>query len=648
MKKYINTISNWYSTAVIWGLLVTVMIITAGFLVAQTRYYQSPALALNEPCVPVITGGMVVGGLPSIDVPKLSDAQRVIYQPAGLSQYLTQGSASQILNYYLPQLAARCWNLAVLQTNEAVWYKAGKAVKVAMQENPLGGRTLVSYELVGGKVLGVSSYLAQTDVVPPPSTSTPNSGSCSSGQVWCSDSTGGGWCQTSSCPPPPQTYKAPPVPCPTGQYMCQNTCVVEGSSCNNYPYYPPGTTPPTTQQPYNTQLQQPYQSQQPQLGYPAPGNNTPTNQGMMPGQLNNPSYPGGPGGSQNFGPNEADQQKMDEQRFQMMKKGLNQFSRGITQMTKMVNGMEKKLNKMGVSIPEELKAALTKAPEIVDRIKNAKTPDELDEIQSDVQDVGSTMQEWGQKFGDLMRLGNTLKQVDKSVKDVNRTVKRSQNFAKNNENLQTAVSELNDIANSLIQAAKDAKELAKTDPDSALSKIEDDFYGKMEEFYSKAGMIDMLSHIKKGLSMIGGKLKSYERMINQLDKKKIDTTELKGSLADMQDKLAALKTLIQDPNVDPQDVGSAVEEFFGLMPDFENQVAELTGQGIYEPNVKGGEDFNFQMPQGFMSGGLNSGLGGPGGFGSGPNTGPGGPSSGPGGFGGSPGGSGMGPSGPGF
>lgn len=624
MKKHINIISEWYGIAVVWGLAVTVMIITAGFLIASTNYYQSPTLALNEPCIPVITGGMAVGGLPSIDIPKLSDARRIIYQPAGLSQYLTRGSTTQILNYYLPQLAARCWRLAVLQTNEAVWYKAGKAVKVALQENPLGGRTLVSYELLGGRVLGVSSYLAQADVVSPPPASAPSSGSCSSGQVWCADSTGGGWCQTSPCPPPPQTYTAPPAPCPAGQYMCQNTCVAEGTSCNNYQYYSPGTTPPPALQTYPvqpTQPQQYYQPQQPQLEYPVPSSNIPTGQGMMPEQSTNQPYSGSefkgapgefPSGPQvqNFGPSEADQQKMDEQRFQMMKKGLSQFSRGVTKMTKMVNGMEKKLNKMGVSIPEELKAALAKAPEIADKIKNAQTPDELDEIQSDVQDIGDTMQEWGQKLGDLMRLGNMLKQVDKSVKDINRTVKKSQNFVKNNENLQTTINELNDIANSMLQAAKDAKELAKTDPDSALEKIEDDFYGRMEEFYSKAGLIDMLSHIKKGFSAISTKLKNYERMVKQLNKKKIDITELKTSLADLQDKLAALKTLVQDPNVDPQDVGSAVEELFGLMPDFENQVAELTGQGIYEPNVKGGEDFNFQMPQGFMPGGLNSGPGG--------------------------------------
>lgn len=315
---------------------------------------------------------------------------------------------------------------------------------------------------------------------------------------------------------------------------------------------------------------------------------------MGPGGQNGQMGPGGP--------SEEDMQKMDQQRFEQMKKGLSQFSKGITQMTKMVSKNEKKLLAMGVAIPEELKAALAAAPALVERIKNAKTADELDEIISDVEDVGMAMQEWGPRFGDLMRLGSMMKQMDKDVKNILKSLKKAQGYAKSNPTLQDSAAELNDIYTSMLEASKAVKELAKTDPDSALDKIDEEFYGRMEEFWNRFSLIEMLRNLKTGLNQANKDIKRYEATIKQLVKKKMKQEtidELRQAVVDMKEKLAGVKALSLQKGADPEDIKLATEELWQMMSDFENQVSDL-GAGYYEPKVTGGENMKFQMPQGFM------------------------------------------------
>lgn len=470
-----------------------------------------------------------------------------------------------------------------------------------------------------------------------------------------------------------------------------------------------------------------------------------------------PTRPGGqgeqwgPDGMGPGGPSEEEMQRMDEQRFQQMKKGLSQFTRGVDQMKKMVTRMEKKLKQMGVAVPPELKAALDKAPEIVSRIKNAKTPDELEDIIADVEDIGMVMQEWGPRFGDLMRLGGMLKQGDRELKKVRSTVKRVSGYGKGNPTIQELIDELRVMANSLAETLKNAKRMALasdtpslpvlpvpkfrrgdfnadgaidvtdtlffsnilsadaerpcqdaidvnddgtidvsdsvyftewqtqggpepkgpgpntigpdptsdslgcdqypkgttftattplvvlSDPGSALDMLDDDFFGRMEEFWNQVNLIEMMKNMKKGVSEAERGVKQAERTITQLKKKKVDQDvieELQDILDETKERLKEFKDLMKQKGVDPEDIRAVGEELWDLKIRFENALAEV-GYGVYQPNVKGGENVNFVMPEGFMGGGPSMGPGGPGEMGPG---GPGGfgPSEpmGPGGFGG--------------
>ncbi len=938
---------------------------------------------LGEGCIPQKNGELSVGGLDRNDVPRLPKASRLSYDNNGASQYTSYGDANNILEFYLPKLASQCWQISVLRESEAVWTKEGQSLRIAIAQNPYGGKTRVDYQLGRGVVLG-DFYMAQevnttcgagmiycpgaggcyggttcpaTNTAPTcpaapsgctsgytydsngcptgcyaaPQTTTsctsqysqngsyscnyslcpngctfngPNNcpdgcytssptttGGCPSGQYWCpstasckptsdtncpSGGTGGttptactseqtrcygsssdtiGWCQmppcpssgsTSGCPsgqywcngacisntstcsttggtawPSTQTdctaqgktwcpsgsgtsagacyYSGTTCPiscpsgqyscngvckptsdtnctwtgggtgtscpasqwmcdgacistttachgyypngsqsstggtttgggCPSGQYLCNNNCVANGSSCNGYPYYPPGTTGTTGQPGTNTQPTQncgqckKYDGVkcvyaqagtadplcgsgaycdgyggcvrlgsgrtfvgngaicgdgfcEPSLGEnkdncPKECTNAPTqtppttqnqnqrNQQQQQGQQD--PYPRG-NQNQEFGQNqrgfngqnEENMQKIDEQRLKQMKQGLKQFARGIEQFKKMITKMKPRLAKLGVGIPAELEAALAKAPEILSKIDSAQSADELQNIMTDIQDLGETMSEWGQKFGDLMRLGEMLRQSDKSIKDMQRAVKRLESGAKKNPGAQESFTNLNTLLGEMVQTLNETKGLAKTEPDSALDKLEDEFFGKMEEFWNSVSEVDTIVNFSKGISQAKREITRAKQKIKTLSRnKKIDPTliaDLNDIIARLEQKIPEIQNLAKQGSVDPEDI----RELWDIFEEFENKMSEA-GQSFYAPTVKRGEDVSFELqdafdfgPRGGGEGSFGEG-GGPGAFGGVP-TGSGGNFGGPntGGFGGVPSSGGVGSTAPG-
>ncbi len=59
------------------------------------------------------------------------------------------------------------------------------------------------------------------------------------------------------------------------------------------------------------------------------------------------------------------QQQMDDQRFQSMKRGMKQFEQGFSMTKKMVQKMKPKLDKCGVAMPLELTQAIDLGPGVI-------------------------------------------------------------------------------------------------------------------------------------------------------------------------------------------------------------------------------------------------------------------------------------------
>ncbi|MDD4901283.1 MAG: hypothetical protein PHS62_04245, partial [Patescibacteria group bacterium] len=412
--------------------------------------------------------------LANANVPLIPGAQRLTFNSQDLVRYRVDAPAVIVAGFYRQALADQGWRAAT----KAVANPALEKLTITYVENPLSNKTDVTYAyapISASKVLGVK--IAEADT-------TASSGSTA----------------------PTETAPAPepqPAPQPTPQPTQDPNQIMPPSQPN-----PP--TPPTDGGQYQMPPNQPntnqmdfYRPMQPISGDQQNGQNnnqSPTNQGSQTCRVNGVEMPGSceqynNQGSMNQGqmmnqggqmgqqgPSEEEMKKMDEQRFKDMKRGLSQFATGAKSMKRNLARVKTAISKCGVNLPEELENALAQTDSLVEKIKAAETADALDEIVGDVQDVGSVMQDWGPRMGDLSRLCQMLKQADRDAKQFDRNVKRLEAQVKANKkvDLSEPLNEYKAAVAAQKEVLAQAKELAKTDPDEALAKIEDDFYGNMD------------------------------------------------------------------------------------------------------------------------------------------------------------------------
>lgn len=373
-----------------------------------------------------------------------------------------------------------------------------------------------------------------------------------------------------TCIPDGSTCATAKPSCTSDQYLCNAACIPTSQSCNGYPYYKPGdgTTPDKKLEEKTNDRQQ---------------------QGRQKDDMPR-------------GPSEEDRKRMDEERLKQMKRNMGQFERGIKQMERMVKRMEPRLARAGVGIPQELKAALAKAPEAVAKIKAAKTAEELEDLMDDIQDIGESMQEWGPKFGDLDRLAKMLPRAAQDLKNMKRSVDRVAKGVKKMPSSEEAAAELKASFDAMSASLAEAKTLAATDAEAALQKLEADFYDKMEEFWNAVAEVDMLQNLAKGISQGQSELRRAESRIRSLERSKKITAETAAELREMlsgiKTHLSTVQALAKAKGADIDELRTAAETFWESVREFEERMADL-GQSFYEPTIQRGESYNFELPEGF-------------------------------------------------
>ena len=527
-------------------------------------------------------------------VPLFPGAKRLTFSDNGLVRYRINAPINMVTRFYNQVMSSAGWR-RIKSSAQAITTKENiNKVMIALAENPITKKTEAIFyhqPLSGNDILGAQKAQASDTV---------DSG-------------------TSQFQPPIQPQSPEPVQTqPQFQSQEQFQPQLEGQRL-----MPLGDNQINQTAPTNNQTQpfspegQPTQPGTDQYNNNAPQPTCRVNGVEVPGacpQYNNGSDMRGmefgrSGGEQSQwqGPSEEDNQKMDERRLQDMKRGMNQFTRSIAMMKKSVARTKVVVSKCGVSIPEELVNALNSSDSLVAKINNAKTADELDEVVGDIEDIGSVMQDWGPRMGDLNRLCQMLKQADRDLKQLDRSLKRYQ--AKNSAKLDLSeiLAEYKTNVDNMRQALSQAKELAKTDPAEALTKIEDDFYGNMDNVRNSEQAINMVLNISRGIRQASAEIKKIERDIKNLKKKKIDTAQLEELLADFKVQLGDIKNLVKG-KFDADELISKVETTFDTLEQIFDAMQEY-GLGIMEPKIKENKSLNMQinLPDAFKKQGGNEG-----------------------------------------
>lgn len=352
-------------------------------------------------------------------------------------------------------------------------------------------------------------------------------------------------------------------------------------------------------QPPGGNYQQPENFQQPQGNFQQPGmmgsgqnNNSGQGTGQGMGQ-------GNEGFDQNQGPSEDQQQKMDEQRLNMMKKGMSQFTKEMSRVKSQVAAYKKK----GVVIPSELSDALAKADEVVAKIKDATDPDELQDVMSDFQDSMEVMQEWMQKLPRMAQWPSLLKQAQSQLTKLEKAYTAdAKKITASKIDLATNLSEFRIAIDEQKALLDEAKSLKDSNFDSAFDKLTQEFFDNLNNTWENEKMIQTVLNLKRSIvTDIPKSLKSASTMITSLKRKKIDTTELQSILNEAKTLFEQVKTLY---NAKPMDVDSLLEALDIMTTkreEFNDKVEELTGQNDYlTPSQMPAQGYQMNIPQGFM------------------------------------------------
>lgn len=419
--------------------------------------------------------------------------------------------------------------------------------------------------------------------------------------------------QTETITQPAQEMMAPPP--------------VEQQPTYQQPAYqqPPGEQQPTYQQPT---YQQPagetgmYQPQPSGEGGCAPGTVCgPSQPACAPGTVceSKPSMMGpGPEGGQmgpqgQQGPSEEQMQQMEQQRQQQqlkdMKRGLNQFIRSMNSVRKQVTSFRKR----GLEIPEELSAALAKVDEIAEKIKNAQTPEEIEEVPDMVEEIVQVVQEWMPKLPRLMAIPRMLKEAEKQITRLERAYASDERKAKNSKiDLSGPLADFRAAIDKQKALLEEIKGQVKDDPEAAMDRLEEEFFGNLDNVWEHERTIQMLLNLKRAITQIPREMKNDERLIKNLKRQKIDTTELEAILAEGKVKFEELKSLLAAKPIDIDAVIEVMEAMMELKQSFGDKVEELTGGNEYMPMMPEPKEFKMNIPQGFMKEGpMPAGEGGP-------------------------------------
>ncbi|MDO8581616.1 MAG: hypothetical protein Q7S16_01960 [bacterium] len=307
-------------------------------------------------------------------------------------------------------------------------------------------------------------------------------------------------------------------------------------------------------------------------------------QGFNPGSGMNGN---GSGDEENFGPDEDQIQKMQ---LKGMFMGMKQGMRGMSQGIKMMKSMFPKLAKQGVTVPEELREAIVKAEEFiayVGKIKSAddiEDPDAFMDRMSDMADVGSVLQEWGPRIGDLMRMGQMMKESDRQMKLMDAGVKKAKVLAaKSKVDLSNLITDLDANASAAKQALADAK--AKTDPDEKQDAL-DTFFENVQNVNDTIKLINDLKNVGKAKTDLTRQVKQNDTLIKQLLKKKLDTSEIIAKQNELKAKLTELEQALKEKPIDQETVVGIFDEVKDLQAEFGDIRDTLTGTQSELPQIK--------------------------------------------------------------
>lgn len=290
----------------------------------------------------------------------------------------------------------------------------------------------------------------------------------------------------------------------------------------------------------------------------------------------------------------------NEMRMRDIRRMLKGIDGPLKQFERQIMALEKKK----IVIPAEMKEKLAKIKIIVEAIQNAKNWDEVEaagveEIQSLMEDMRETQQQ----LEYLSRWPQTLQQVDRELKRLEQELKRAKGIvdklSKKGMDLSGIYTEFETQVNNM----KDAREKAKVlmgagDTEGAFQTLEEEFFAEMDDIWENHQTIMTMSNLGRFASDFKRATTDAQRMIRDLKRKKINTSEIESILAQAKAKGDEILQLMKVKPLDLDEVLSGLQELENLRNWFEDETDQLRGEEETLPWKDGASlfDENIQLP----------------------------------------------------
>lgn len=282
----------------------------------------------------------------------------------------------------------------------------------------------------------------------------------------------------------------------------------------------------------------------------------------------------------NMGP-PANMEEMQSKGEAAKQRGLSQMRRGAKGMLKGVAQMEKAIagsEKAGYPVAESIKEATAKAKVAAATIE---TTNSIEEALAAIDDFNAFVDVLDANIEPLSMLANfprILKQATRTLEKLQKEFdKMKAKAAKVSDvDLSENINGIQATIDTLTAVYTQSQDLAKAgDAVGAFDKLENEYFEPMQDAYQSVGMLQAALNISKAVRSVDKGIKSAEKVIVKLKKKKIDTAPLQTIVDQAKAKAVELKAFVKVKDFDPDAAVDLLEELNDLRSNFEDKVDEL-------------------------------------------------------------------------
>lgn len=280
------------------------------------------------------------------------------------------------------------------------------------------------------------------------------------------------------------------------------------------------------------------------------------------------------------------QAEMEQRQKQQQQRMLGDMQRGSKQMERQLAMIEKRITSLknkGAIIPADVQGAIDQIKTMVDKMKNAATPEDMEALMGGDHDFGDLMQtinEGMQKAEMSTQLPRMLKEANRMLKQQQTALARAQTRAKSMKiNVDSVLTGWQKSVDAIVTAIADAATASQNNnPEDAMDILKNRVFDAFHEIGDWQQTFSTVSNSQQMLKQADRELAKIDKQIARLKKQKEDTAELESLMAEARAKIAEIKDILSQPSVDSEALIRAIEEGQDIKEEIYELLFDLTGQ----------------------------------------------------------------------